>query len=376
MRKLKRTLAAFACLMSIALSLEAAWTTKRLTHNDGSSWFTSIASSGGNVYVTWMDQTPGNYEIYFRRSLDGGATWEMAKRLSSTAGFSAEPTIAVSGAYVYVTWHDFTPGNADIFFRRSTDYGATWDGKKRLTNNAGDSMRPRVAASGANVYMTWEDVTPGNSETYFRRSTDNGSTWKSAKRITNTAENSVYQDIAVDGGDVYLVWNEGESGSYQIYFCRSSNWGAAWDEAQPLTLGAYDYDFPRIAVSGSAVYLVFRSNCEGEYNLFFTKSEDSGGSWESLKQLTFNSGYSYVSGIAAENAKVYLAFFNMTAGDNDVYCRKSADGGDTWNASQRLTNNAGGSANPRVCLGAANVYVVYYDDTPGNKEIFVKFKSH
>jgi hypothetical protein len=34
-----------------------------------------------------------------------------------------EPQIAVSGRNVYVVWSDDTPGNADIFFRASTDKG-------------------------------------------------------------------------------------------------------------------------------------------------------------------------------------------------------------------------------------------------------------
>ena len=32
----------------------------------------SIAVSGNNVYVVWKDNTPGNDEVFCRRSPDGG----------------------------------------------------------------------------------------------------------------------------------------------------------------------------------------------------------------------------------------------------------------------------------------------------------------
>ena len=32
----------------------------------------SIAASGSNVYVVWFDNTPGNFEIFLRKSVNAG----------------------------------------------------------------------------------------------------------------------------------------------------------------------------------------------------------------------------------------------------------------------------------------------------------------
>jgi len=371
--KRKKTASLLAFLLLASVALTAAWTGKRLTFNEGSSAWPAVAASGDYVYVAWSDNTPGNEEIYFRRSADNGATWDNMKRLTNTAGTSTEPRIAVSGAYVYVAWYDKTPGNYEIYFRRSSDYGATWDSKKRLTNTAGNSNRPHIVASGSNVYVAWHDDTPGNWEVYFRRSIDNGSTWKSAKRITNTAADSLNPDIAVDGGNVYLAWWDGETGSRQLYFRKSGNWGAAWDAAQQLTPTAYDCAYAYIALGGSTIYLAFRGDSSVDYNILFTKSEDNGSTWSSLQPATDTMYTMDIIAMAVRNAKVYLAWWGN---NREIYCQKSADGGDTWKAVQRLTNNAGDSKYPDVCLGSTNVYVAYNDDTPGNSEIYVKFKPH
>ena len=50
-----------------------------------------------------------------------------------------EPQIAVSGRNVYVVWSDDTPGNADIFFRASTDKGDDFKETKNLSDNDGFS---------------------------------------------------------------------------------------------------------------------------------------------------------------------------------------------------------------------------------------------
>src|SRR5207244_5343026 len=46
-----------------------------------------------------------------------------------------------------------------------------------LSNNAGSSEVPVVAANGSNVYIAWHDDTPGKLKTSFRASHDNGITF-------------------------------------------------------------------------------------------------------------------------------------------------------------------------------------------------------
>jgi hypothetical protein len=52
------------------------------------------AASGPNVYVTWQDTRDGNWEIYFKRSTDRGASWDPDLRLTSDSSWSQNPQIA------------------------------------------------------------------------------------------------------------------------------------------------------------------------------------------------------------------------------------------------------------------------------------------
>jgi hypothetical protein len=133
----------------------------------------------------------------YRRSTDGGANFGDTINLSNNVGVSANPAIAISGNNVYVIWQDDTPGDGDILYRRSTDGGANFDATINLSNNAGFSAAPAVAASANNVYVVWHDNndTPVN-EILYTRSTDDGAIFGATVNLSNNAGSSNNPDVA------------------------------------------------------------------------------------------------------------------------------------------------------------------------------------
>ena len=84
---------------------------------------------------------------YTEESTDGGANFGGTVNLSNTTGSSSSPAVAVSVQNVYVVWIDNSLGNFDILFRKSTDGGANFGGTVNLSNTTVNSGSPRVAAS-------------------------------------------------------------------------------------------------------------------------------------------------------------------------------------------------------------------------------------
>jgi len=377
MNPMKKNILAPVLLSIFTLALGAAWTSKRLSNNTGSSYGPAIAVDGANVYVTWYDITPGNYEIYFKRSLDGGSTWQAAKRLTFNSGFSGNPDIAVNGSTLYVVYEDDTAGNRDIFYRKSADGGASWQSAKRITNNAGESYDPYIAISGANVCVVWWDNTADNFEIYFRKSIDGGASWQSAIRLTNKANDSCYPEIVGYGSYIYVIWEDMESGNLEIYFMRSIDGGATWQSEKRLTNNAGTSQYSAIAVGGllgANLYAVWTDSTSGNYDIYFRRSLDKGVTWQASHKLTNNSGISLHPVIAASGSNIYVAWYDDTPGSFEIYVRKSSDGGANWEAAQRITHNVGGSSClPAIALNTSNQYVTYYDSIPGNYEIFLKF---
>jgi hypothetical protein len=144
----------------------------------------------------WDDNTSGNAEILYRRSTDGGANFEPTVNLSNNAVPSSLPDIAASGNNVYVVWDDGMAGSSEVLYRRSIDGGAVFDPAVNLSNTAGDSSSQAVAASENNVYVVWDDNTTGNNEILYRRSTDGGAGFSATVNLSNNAGSSNIPDIA------------------------------------------------------------------------------------------------------------------------------------------------------------------------------------
>jgi len=202
------------------------------TVHTGASCCPKITASGNNVYVIWADTKldgllSGHYDLDFRASHDGGVTFSPIINLSNVA---RDYKIAESGKNVYVAWTDVlrinsTIENAEVFFSRSTNNGASFDIPINLSNNVGASSNSQIAVSDQNVYIAWVDRTLGNDEIFFRGSDDNGSSFGRTINLSNSAGISSDPQIVVAQKKVYIVWVEFGDASHNkgIYFVRSSD---------------------------------------------------------------------------------------------------------------------------------------------------------
>jgi hypothetical protein len=119
-----------------------------VSHN-GSFDVPSVAASGNNAYVVWKESSLNVTNIWYRRSTDGGASFGGIVNLTNGSLF--EPAIAASGNNVYVVWHDNTTqagvAQFDILYRRSTNGGANFGSTVNLSNTPQASTIPAIVAS-------------------------------------------------------------------------------------------------------------------------------------------------------------------------------------------------------------------------------------
>jgi hypothetical protein len=134
------------------------------------SQFASLAVSGSIVHVVYADFRVNNTpKIYYTRSLDDGTNWEMAVPLAESFA-SWYPSLAIAGSHLHAVWPDNRNGDiSEIYYKESLDDGATWGPDVRLTENASESREPSVAVSGTYVHVIWHDDRDQNWEIYYSR---------------------------------------------------------------------------------------------------------------------------------------------------------------------------------------------------------------
>jgi hypothetical protein len=372
------------CLLSLALCLlapfaaSAQWEPDVRLTDDPSQSMTSfnnarcVAAAGSLIHVVWHDDRDGNTEIYYKRSTDSGTTWETDTRLTEDASWSERPSVAIGDAVVHVAWYDGRIGPPRIFYKRSPDNGTTWSPDVCLTPTAGVGYHPSVTVSGSIVHVAWTDMSAG-PQIYYTRSLDNGATWEAARNITPNAPaaGKNLASIAVSGSIVHVTWMDSRSGP-QIYYTRSLDSGVTWEIDRAIT--PVPSQFASVAVSGAVVHVVysdFRAGGDAP-RIWYTRSLDNGTTWETAVPLA-EAFASWYPSVAVSGSHVHAVWLDSRNGDvSEVYYKDSLDGGANWGTDVRLTDNPSESFEPSVAVSGNFVHVAWHDDRDQNLEIYYK----
>lgn len=435
---------------------------RRLSFDPGASelpynFARPIAADGrGGVHVVWQDSRSGVPQVLGRRSLDGGVTWGPELRLSRRSLPAGNPAVAAAGGAVYAAWHGLRDGSLGILFRRSLDRGATWSREAALAFPPTGAANPAIAAAAGRLHVVWADRRHGQAEVYTRRSTDGGVTWEPEQLLSEVPYESWVPTVEAAGEAVYVAWVDYRDGNEEEYFRRSTDGGATWEPAVRLTRDAADSWAPSLAVAGRTVHAVwfdrraagatdaeveaqlnraltllglpasppptrdpavyylplfeqrlqdkvqqvqaaapgwvqrggdpealeallvrfedlFRRWASG-WEIFAKDSPDGGETWGPDRRLTFAPGASARPSLAAAGDELHLTWFDGRDGAFEIYTKASSDGGATWGPDLRLTRSLADARHPSIALSRRHVHVVWFDRRAGNDEIYTKRK--
>ena len=377
-----------------------------------------ITTLADNVYVVWENTPKNNGQIYFSKSNDGGNSFSNPVNLGNNTGFSGNPQIVVSKKnYLYIVWHD--AGN-DIIFRRSTDGGNTFDKSINLNNNITLlSLQPQLAVSDNNdVYVAWIRTHPSIQEMQqqqqylpyydiaFKKSIDNGETFedKSINLVNNSTGFAKHLRLVVYQTNVYATWTNGTAVSdndflTDIVFTKSLDEGKTFEKAININnYTGWSFD-PEIAVIGNNVYATWVETSHGKNGqIMLRKSLDEGKTFENkiinlsnnTEEDSFDQSIIITTPAAAQSENnvnnIYVVWnANKTNdGNEDIYLRRSTDGGNTFDNTINLSNNSwsndwrsdqSSAEHPQISFSKSDnkVYVVWDANTTANsKDVFFK----
>ena len=358
---------------------EAQWQPDvRLTNDQAESWTGysnswSVASNGSMVHTVWRDNRDGDWEIYYKRSSNGGLNWNTDVRLTNSVGNADFQSITISGMYVHVVWEDSRDGNREIYYKRSTDRGLSWGADIRLTNDTNVSTHPSISVSGSFVHIVWCDNRDElNTEIYYKRSTDNGTSWGTDTRMTNELLASFFPSVSASGSNVHIVWEDNRDGNYEIFYKRSTNGGLSWGADTRLTNNTAISEFPSLYALGLNVNVVWVDKRDGNDEIYSKRSSDGGINWGSDTRLTNNPAEKSYPNITGSGQNVHVVWEDMRDLRNQVYYKRSTDFGASWGNDIPLSLYSGNQLGPSVGVSGTSVHVVWMDNRAGNYEIFYK----
>lgn len=350
----------------------------RLTSNNGTSSLCnnngySVAAFGNNIHIVWFDNRSSNSEIFYIRSTNNGTSWSIERRLTNSGSDKQFPVISISETTVHIAWFD--ENDDEIYYMRSIDNGLSWPSNPtRLTFYTGDSRYPTIASQGSNVIIVWQDNRDNNYEIFYKRSTNGGLIWESNDgNLSGTSGTSEYSTVTVSNNNVHVAWQDQTLTNYEIFYKNSPDFGESWSISYTnLSSDPNVSRFPSITSNGNNVHVVWQDDRAGNNEIYYKNTSNNGLNWAlNPIRVTSNSGNSLNPSIICSATALHVGWYDDSPGDKEIYYTRSTNNGINW-VENRLTTNSGSSLFANLSISNSNVYAVWSDNRDGNYEIYFK----
>ena len=272
-----------------------------------------------------------DFEIVYARSTDLAQSWHIVRTITTNATDSIYPDVAARGEYVHITYQDSWPGNPDIMYKRINDYGmGSTDLSRRLTSSAGDSLYPRIAVSADGTILNVayeEDVPNKNHQIFLTTIRDNGSGTFFCQQLTWGTDWNGLPDIEPSTGAeteyFYIVYNTLQHGNREIMYKRLDNWCIPPYNTYTVRLTYSDTESycTSIAFDGTYnnIHITYHDNLPGNNEVYYRKFLDYGGGGYTGTRICWTSGDSINATVASSGAWPHIVWSDSTSGNYEIY---------------------------------------------------------
>ncbi|HEX7274645.1 MAG TPA: hypothetical protein VF248_03445 [Nitrososphaeraceae archaeon] len=134
-------------------------------------------------------------------------------------------------------------------------------------------------------------------------------------------------------------------------------------ETNNLTQNDDDSVYPQISSSSDNIYIVWQESVGSygttNYDIFFKKSNDNGNSFGSSINLSDNEGFSEHPQIASVGIHIYVVWVDESSGEREIMFSKSSDSGKTFSDSIVISQDSISPYNVELAAEGENVYIVW-----------------
>ena len=340
-------------------------------------WEPTVAVDPNSAYVYQMTTRYNDPRVcpqcaspvmIFRRSKDGGATWEPDHLLATTRRSQNDPQVKVAeDGTVFTAWmNDYVPG---IRFMKSLDHGSTWTRPIMVANkgagpNWSDKPILAISRSGRDVYIAFN-----SSDHYVVASHDGGDTF--AEPIKLSADQRYWFDsggVVAANGDVYFAaadYTQDYTGDSNIDVAKSTDGGRTWITTRvdtsarmpdcPWAAGCYlgfigPADTLAIDRAGLIMLAYNAGDVAGSPERMYVRTSRDGVNWSARQEVS--NGSSTVNNafpaLAAGNRPgdfrlIWMDDRNGSTTEWNTWYRRTTDSGLTWSADVRVSDLGSGA---------------------------------
>ncbi|RKY29380.1 MAG: hypothetical protein DRP74_08910, partial [Candidatus Omnitrophota bacterium] len=277
----------------------------RLIFNSSHDIYPTLAISPSNQYfMAWSSDRTGNYEIWYRNSSDG-RFWSDVRQLTDDSDVDYCPSLAFdSHDNLYIFWTSNRTGNTDIWYKKSSDLGNTWSNATQFTFDPAADRQPCIAIDSNDVlHVFWASWRTGGS-TYYKNSTDGGQSWSSPIEISQMVHRPTADYDEFNHG--FLVSHL--PGIPEDVWILNISYNIISSNAKRVTIDSSRDINPFVILDSNNNTLVFwQSNRTGETQIWCKLSENLTLSWTDPLKISKIDGHDAWAAFDSDN-NLYLTF--------------------------------------------------------------------
>jgi hypothetical protein len=150
-----------------------------------------IQLSNGTIMIIWQSYISGSHNICYATTTDG-ISWSPLTQLTTASAHDKGPTATVTrDSTIWVAWASRRTGNYEIFFK--TYDGLGWSSDTQLTFDSDSDVQPAIVQTiDDDILIFWaSSPATGTYDIYYKSSSDGGATWSGRIAFVATS----YQDM-------------------------------------------------------------------------------------------------------------------------------------------------------------------------------------
>ncbi|MBN2240076.1 MAG: exo-alpha-sialidase, partial [Dehalococcoidales bacterium] len=196
-------------------------------------------------------------------------------------------------------------------------------------------------ASDGTLWIAWESDRSGNYDIWYKTSSDNGKTWSSEFQLTTDTSNDLGPDIyQTTDGDVWVFWYSYRSGNFDIWYTITNDGGISWADPVQFTFNTDEDMQPSVTQTSDGRLLVTWSSLRSEnWDIWYRESTNDGLSWSYPIRITTDSELDMEPSIIQMNdGQIWIVWASYRSGHFEIWQKSSNDNGQTWSSANQITN--------------------------------------
>jgi hypothetical protein len=252
----------------------------------------------------------------------------------------------------------------------------TFSDMQNLSNEYGPSNEHDLAAEGTNYFLVWDQW----GDIMFRKSNNSGQNWGEKLTLYSGIDyGGKYPVVAASGNNVYITYYRNTTGNSEIFMVKSTNGGVTFGNEVQITNSIRLAQVPQIVASGDTVLVAYEDRDDDyDYQIYLLISTDGGSTWNDPQNLSQTTGNARWCNVAMHNEQLAVAWNEQTGAtynELDVFVTFSSDFGATWTTPENITNDGNYNARLNTRLIGNSLFVIVSSNVDGLQTDIMLYRS-